>query len=77
MYLFSLILGFIITFYLNFIGLHSYYKRKKNKNGNGKKVETEVVENNERDNIINAKNTYVSEINGTRNSNQQNKDNEG
>ena len=76
MYLFSLILGFIITFYLNFIGLHSYYKRKKNKNGNGKKVETEVVENNERDNIINAKNTYVSEINGTRNSNQQNKDNE-
>ena len=47
------------------------------KNGNGKKVETEVVENNERDNIINAKNTYVSEINGTRNSNQQNKDNEG
>ena len=74
MYLFSLILGFIIIFYLNFIGLHGYYRKKKNKNG--KKIEAEAIGDNERDNIVNAKSTYVSEINRTQNSNQRN-DNKG
>lgn len=32
MYLFSLLLGFVIVFFSNFIGLHGYYKNKKSKN---------------------------------------------
>lgn len=81
LYLFSLILGIIVIFYLNFIGLHDYYrvkkiktdKRNKGNKKRGKKIEARVIESNEVDNLINAKNTHISEININ---NKQNDNNE-
>lgn len=64
-YLFSLVLGIVIVFYLNYLGMHGYYKNKKDKK-NDKNINQEIQFYNLNEEINfddNSKNEIDSNIN--------------
>ena len=63
-YLFSLVLGLLIIIYSNFIGLHGYYKKKKNKE---KKEEVKIEDKIEVENEIKEVENEIKEENNNNN----------